>query len=139
MLKKCIALWREAHLEVQCVKNWGVRTTFGNWDVEKCTPLWREAHFQVKMCKRHHFRTTFGSWDVEKVPRRCGAKYISKLKCAKPTMYGPTTLGNSDVEKEHAVGARSTFRSQIVKNARGWDRFWKIRCPFASLHYTGLA
>ena len=67
MSKKCTPLWREAQLEVKCVKNCG----FGPlWEVEmskKCTPLWRKAHFEVKMYKAHQVRTTFGSWDVEKV------------------------------------------------------------------------
>ena len=29
----------------------------------------------------------------------------------------------------HAVVARSTFPSQNVKNTRGSDHFWKLRCP----------
>ena len=37
----------------------------------------------------------------------------------------------SDVEKVHAVVARSTFRSQNVKNTRGSDHFWRFRCRFA--------
>ena len=47
-----------------------------------------------------------------------------------------TTFGSCDVEKVHAVVARSTFRSQNVKNTRGSDHFWRFRCRFASLHYT---
>ena len=96
------------------------------------------------------------------------AKHISKSKCTKHTMLGPllevemskkctplwreahfqvkmykthharTTFGGSDVEKVHAVVARSTFRSQNVKNTRGSDHFWRFRCSFASLHYTTL-
>ena len=99
---------------------------------------------------------------------RCGAKHISKSKCTKHTRFGPllevemskkctplwreahfqvkmykthyarTTFGSSDVEKVHAVVARSTFPSQNVKNTRGSDHFWRFRCPFASLHYTTL-
>ena len=42
-----------------------------------------------------------------------------------------TTFGSSDVEKVHAVVARSTFRSQNVKNTRGLDHFWRFRCRFA--------
>ena len=50
-----------------------------------------------------------------------------------------TTFGGSDVEKVHAVVARSTFGSQNVeKNARGSDHFWRFRCRFASLHSTTL-
>ena len=30
MSKKCTALWREADLEVKCVKNCGSRSTFGS-------------------------------------------------------------------------------------------------------------
>ena len=39
-----------------------------------------------------------------------------------------TTFGSCDVEKVHAVVARSTFRSQNVKSTRGSDHFWKLRC-----------
>ena len=49
-----------------------------------------------------------------------------------------TTFGGRDVEKVHAVVARSTFRSQNVQNTRGSDHFWRFRCRFASLHYTTL-
>ena len=38
-----------------------------------------------------------------------------------------TTFGSCDVEKVHAVVARSTFGSQNVKNTRGSDHFWKFR------------
>ena len=35
MSKKCTPLWREAHFEVKMLKTLGVRTTFGDSDVEK--------------------------------------------------------------------------------------------------------
>ena len=90
--------------------------------------------------------------------RRCGAKHISKSKCTKHTRFGPllevemskkctplwreahfqvkmykthqvrTTFGSWDVEKVHAVVARSTFPSQNVQNTPGSDHFWKLRC-----------
>ena len=59
---------------------------------------------------------------------------VKRLK----TLGVRTTFGGSDVEKVHAVVARSTFRSQNVKNTRGSDHFWKFRCRFASLHYITL-
>ena len=170
-MKSCTPLWREAHLEVKCVKNWRVRTTFGSWDVE-------QVHAVVA-------RSTFSSQNVQNTPlsdhswklrcrksaRRCGAKHISKSKCTKHTRFGPllevemskkctplwreahfevkmyktphvrATFGGSDLEKVHAVVARSTFRSQNVQNTRGSDHFWRFRCRFASLrvitlHYT---
>ena len=39
-----------------------------------------------------------------------------------------TTFGSCDVEKVHAVVARSTFRSQNVQNTPASDHFWKLRC-----------
>ena len=44
------------------------------------------------------------------------------------TPWVRTTFGSWDVEQVHAVVARSTFRSQNVKNTRGSDHFWKLRC-----------
>ena len=44
------------------------------------------------------------------------------------THHCRTTFGSCDVEKVHAVVARSTFRSQNVKSTRGSDHFWKLRC-----------
>ena len=103
------------------------------------------------------------------------AKDIWKSKCTKHTMIGPllevevskkctplwreahfevkmykthhagTTFGGSDVEKVHAVVARSTFRSQNVKNTRGSrvqttfggsDLASPLR--FTTLHYVTL-
>ena len=82
-----------------------------------------------------------------KSARRCGAKHMSKSTCTKHLSSGPllevamskkctplwreahfeinmykahqvrTTFGSWDVEKKHAVVARSTFRSQKCKNS----------------------
>ena len=49
---------------------------------------------------------------------------VKKLK----TPHVRSTFGSWDVEKVHAVVARSTFRSQHVKNTRGSDHFWRFRC-----------
>ena len=38
-----------------------------------------------------------------------------------------TTFGSWDVEKVHAIVARSTFRSQNVKNTRGSDHFLEVQ------------
>ena len=39
-----------------------------------------------------------------------------------------TTFGSWDVEKVHAVVARSTFPSENVQKTPGPDHFWKLRC-----------
>ena len=127
------------------------RSTFPSQNVQN-TP-WSD-HFWKLRCR--------------KSTRRCDAKHISKSKRTKHTMVGPLlevemskkytplwreahfqvtmykthhvriSFGGSDVEKVHAVVARSAFPSQNVKNTRGSDHFWKFRCRFASLHYTTL-
>ena len=93
-----------------------------------------------------------------KSARRCGAKHISKSKCTKRLSFGPllevemskkctplwreahfqvkmhktpqlrTTFGSCDVEKVHAVVARSTFPSQNVQNTPFSNHFWRFRC-----------
>ena len=42
--------------------------------------------------------------------------------------HARTTFGSCNVKKEHAVVARSTFRSQNVQNTPFSDHFWKLRC-----------
>ena len=44
------------------------------------------------------------------------------------TPHVRATFGGSDVEKVHAVVARSTFGSQNVQNTSVSDDFWKLRC-----------
>ena len=94
----------------------------------------------------------------QKSARRCGAKHISKSKCTKHFSVGPllevamskkrmplwceahfqvkmykalqprTAFGSWDVEKVHAVVARSTFPSQNVQSTSASDHFWTLRC-----------
>ena len=44
------------------------------------------------------------------------------------------TFGSWDVEKVHAVVARSTFWSQNVQNTSVSDDFWKLRCRKSARH-----
>ena len=134
------------------------RSHLARWEMKNCTPLWREAHFQVKTNKTPGARSTFGSWDVEKAhavgarstfwsqnaQNTPGPDHFWQLRCRKKCtrwwreahfevkMYKThqvrTTFGSWDVEKVHAVVARSTFRSQNVKNTRGSVHFWRFRC-----------
>ena len=75
MSKKCMPLWREAHLKSKCTKHTILGALLEVEMSKKCTPLWREARFQVKMHKTHHVRTTFGGSDVEKVSKKCTPLY----------------------------------------------------------------
>ena len=121
-----------------------MRSTFRNQNVQN-TPFL--DHFWKLRCR--------------KSARRCGAKRISKWKCTKHLSLAPllefemskkctplwrevrfevkmykthqvwTTFGSWDVEKVHAVVARSTFRSQNVKSTTCSRHFWRFRCRFA--------
>ena len=103
----------------------------------------------------------FWNLRCRKSARRCGAKHISKSTCAKHFSFGPllevemskkctplwreahfevnmcktlqlrSIFRSCDVEKVHAVVARSTFRSQNVKSTTCSHRFWTFRCRFA--------
>ena len=51
------------------------------------------------------------------------------------THHCRTTFGSWDVEKVHAVVARSTCRSQNVQNTPFSDHFWKLRCRKSARRY----
>ena len=141
-VKKCTPLWREAHFEVKRYKTHQVRTTFGSCDVEKVLAVVARSTFWSQNVQNTPFSDHFWKLRCRKSARRCGAKHISKWKCTKHYMVGPllevamskkctplwreahfqvkmyktlhgrTTFGSCDVEKVHAVVARSTFPSQ---------------------------
>ena len=157
-MKNCTPLWREAHFQVKMYKTHHSRTTFGSWDVQKVHAVVARSTCPSQNVQSTPFSDHFWKLRCRKSARRCGAKHISKSKCTKHTSSGPllavemskkctplwreahvqvkllkapgvrTTFGSSDVEKVHAVVARSTCRRQNVKNSRGSDHFWKLRC-----------
>ena len=167
VMKNCTPLWREAHFEVKMYKTHQCRTTFGSWDVKKVHAVVARSTFRSQNVQNTPWSDHFWKFRRRKSARRCGAKHISKSKCTKHTILGPllevemskkctplwreahfevkmyktlhvcATFGGSDVEKVHAVVARSTFRSQNVKTL-GFGPLWRFRCRFASLHYTTL-
>ena len=157
-IKSCTPLWREAHWEVKMLKTRGVRTTFGSWDVEKVHAVVARSTFPSQNVQSTPLSDHFWKFRCRKSARRCGAKHICKSKCTKHLSSGPllevemskkctplwreahfqvkmykthhcrTTFGSSDVEKVHAVVARSTFPSQNVQSTSAPDHFWKLRC-----------
>ena len=141
----------------KCTKH-TMLTTFGSWDVEKVHAVVARSTCGNQNVQNTPESDHFWKLPCRKSARRCGAKHISKSKCTKHTMLGPllevemskkctplwrethfqvkmykthharTTFGSWDVDKVHAVVARSTFPSQNVQNTRGSDHFWKLRC-----------
>ena len=156
MSKKCTALWRKAHFQVKMYKAHQVRTTFGDSDVEKVHAVVARSTFPSQNVRSTPGPDHFWQLRCRKSARRCGAKHISKSKCTKHTRSGPllavemskkctplwreahfqvkmykaphvrATFGGSDVEKVHAVVARSTFRSQNGQSTPASDHFWIV-------------
>ena len=117
------------------------QSTFASQNVQN---TWVSDHFWQLRCR--------------KSARRCGAKHICKWNCTKHLGLGPllavemskkctplwreahfqvkiykahhvrTTFGSWDVEKVHALVARSTFPSQNIQSTPCTDHFWKLRC-----------
>ena len=133
----------------------------GQMSDEKAHAVVARSTFRSQNVQNTPFSDHFWKLRCRKSARRCGAKHISKSKCAKHTILGPllevemskkctplrreahfevkmykthhsrTTFGSCDVEKVHAVVARSTFQSQIVQNTPRSDHFWTFRSRFA--------
>ena len=157
-MKSCTPLWREAHLEVKMLKKTRGSDTSGSCDVEKVHAVVARSTFRSQNVQNTPFSDHFWKLRCWKSARRSGVKHISKSKCTKHTMYGPflevqmskkcmplwreahfqvkmykthqlqTTFGSWDVEKVHAVVARSKFPSQNVQNTPFSDHFWRFRC-----------
>ena len=124
---------------------------------EKLHAVVARSTFAREEAKNISHAEHFWKLRCRKSARRCGAKHVSKSKCWIYLTFGPilevamskkctplrreahfevkmlktphvrTTFGSWDVEKVHAVVARSTFRSQNVQNTRGLDNFWTFR------------
>ena len=157
-MKKCTPLWREAHFQVKIYKTPQRRTTFGSCNVEKVHAVVARSTFPSQNVQNTPGPDHFWKLRCRKSVRRCGAKHMSKWKCTKHTILGPllevemskkctplwreahfqvkmlktlgvrTTFGSCDVEKVHAVVARSTFPSQNVQNTTCSRHFWRFGC-----------
>ena len=125
-------------------------------------PEGRKVGSLKRRVRSHLARWEMNKWSA----RLRGAKHISKSKGTKHTMLGPllevemskkctplwreahfevkmykthelrTTFSTCDVEKVHAIVARSTFRSQNVKNTPAPDHFWNLRVEMSSKKCT---
>ena len=75
---------------------------------------------------KRRVRSQLARWEIKKcTPLWREAHFEVKMYKAHQAR---TTFGSCDVEKVHAVVARSTFRSQNVQNTPFSDHFWKLRC-----------
>ena len=125
-MKICTPLWREAHFEVKTYKAHQVRITFGSWDVEKV-----HAVVARSTCWSQDVQNTAGPdhfWKLRcrKSARRCGAKHISKSKCAKHTRSGPL-LEVEMLKKLTPLWREARFEVKMYK-AHQVRTTWKLRC-----------
>ena len=78
---------------------------------------------------KRRVRSHLARWEMKNcTPLWCEAHFQVKMY---KTHHVPTTFGSWDVQKVHAVVARSTFRSQKWEKLRGSEHFWTFRCRFA--------
>ena len=81
---------------------------------------------------KRRVRSQLARWEMKNcTPLWCEAHFQVKIY---KTLQLRTTFGSWDVEKVHAVVARSTFRSQNVQSTSVSDRFWKLRCRKSARH-----
>ena len=98
MSEKCTPLWREAHFQVNMYKAHQDRNTFGSWDVEKVYAVVARSTFPSQNVQNTPGSELFWKLRCRKSVRRCGAKHISKSKCAKHTRIG--TLLDVELSKK---------------------------------------
>ena len=81
-----------------------------------------------RLAKRR-VRSHLARWEMKKCTPLWREAHLQVKNLKTPHIQ--ITFGSWDVEKVHAVVARSTFQSQNVKNTRVSDHFWTFRCRFA--------
>ena len=103
-----------------------VRSPLATGAMKNCTPLCAK-HILKSKCTKH---TILGPLLEVEMSKKCTPlwrKAHFEVKMHKAPQCR-TTFGSWDVEKVHAVVARSTFRSENVQNTPFSDHFWKLRC-----------
>ena len=93
-------------------------TVFFQWFV---APEGRKVGSLKRRVQRHLAR-----WEMKKCTPLWREAHFQVKMYKTPQLR--TTFGSWDVEKVHAVVARSTFPSQNVQNTPWSDHFWKLRC-----------
>ena len=152
MSKKCTPLWREAHFQVKMYNTHQVRTTFGSWDVEKVHAVVARSTFPSQNVQNTPGSDHFWKLRCRKSARRCGAKHISKSKCAKHHMFAPllevqiskkcTPLwreAHFEVKMYKTLGVRTTFGGSDVASLRFGSCHYTIHSTtlqYITLHYT---
>ena len=75
---------------------------------------------------KRRVRSQLARWEMKNCTPLWREAHFQVKMCRTPQRR--TTFGSWDVEKVHAVVARSTFPSQNAQNTSASDDFWKLRC-----------
>ena len=149
-MKNCTPLWREAHFQVKMDNAHQPGTTFWRPDVEKVHAIVGRSTFPSQKCQKPTVSEHFWKLSCRKSAPRCGAKHISKSKCAMHTNLGPllevqlskkctpfvpykthqpwTTFWRPDIEKSaRCCGAKHISKSKVSKT-EGSGHFVTFRC-----------
>ena len=97
-------------------------TAFSQWFVQWfVVPEGRKVGSLKRQMRSHVAR-----WEMKSCTQLWREAHLQVKKLKAP--HVPSTFGSCDVEKVHAVVARSTFPNQNVQNTPCSDHFWKLRC-----------
>ena len=93
-------------------------------------------HISKSKCTKHIMLRPLLEVEMSKkcTPLWREARFQVKM-CKCKTRHSRTIFGSWDVEKVHAVVARSTFPSQNVQSTPCSDHFWKLRCRKSARRY----
>ena len=128
MSKMCTPLWRKAHVEVKNAQSTPGSEHFWKLRCRKCARRCGAKHISKSKSTKH---TSSGPLLEVEMLKRCTPLWREahfQVNMYKTPHQVRTTFRSCDVEKVHAVVARSTFPSQNVQNTSASDRFWKLRC-----------
>ena len=75
---------------------------------------------------KRRVRSQLARWEMKNCTPLWREAHFQVKMCKTPQLR--STFRSCDVEKVHAVVARSTFRSQNVQSTPFSDHFWKLRC-----------
>ena len=121
-MKSWTPLWREAHLEVKCVKNWGGSDHFWKLRCRKSARRCGAKHISKSKCTKH---TRFGPLLEVEMSKKCTPLWREadfQVKSLK-NWRSRTTFGGSDVEKVSKKCTPLWREAHFEVSVKNWG-FW---------------
>ena len=117
----------------KCKKHWGVRTTFGSWDVEKVRGVVARSTFRSQNVQSTPWSDHFWKLRCRKSARRRGAKHICEVKMYK------THYGTDQVKMYKKPGVRTTFGGSDVVSRGRCTRLWILSKVRKTWGFCGIS